>query len=186
MANGERSGNDIPWHKVREDYIQGMQWKDLEDKYNVTRAAISHHRRDGGWHSAKKEREAEVMKKLEKVNKKQTIHNMIKYNEITEEAVDQANRVARNAMIKIARREDGNDQPITHSQVNLMNLLVNVLRNAMEIKRLVNNLPSRVTELPPAEPMQRELAIDDVTPEIADKVNEVLRYLEDKELEKEK
>lgn len=138
MANGKRGGNDIDWDAIRERYFQGATWNQLEEEFNVSRGAIHHHRKEEHWDKRKAERQIEIAKKIRNDHIRSTVKDMKEFNQICEEAVDQAVRITRNEVIREAKTADSG-KPMN---IKIIKDLIEVLREGLDIKRLINNIPS--------------------------------------------
>lgn len=169
--------NDKDWYAIREAYINGATWQELMDTYNISKGAIHKHKTKEHWDDLKRQRQLELAKRIKNNHIKRTVKDIVEFNYTCEDGADQAARITRNAIIRIARDHDNQAMKL---DAKYLKELLGCLRESLDIKRLINNIvPTRHKE----DEIVDEVAVDFAllngdTPEIVDLMNELTRRLE--------
>jgi len=131
------NGKGLNWKLIKQDYCDGATWDELQSKHSVSRGALSDHYNKEQWEDEKIAYQHAIALKAKDKAIDAKVHSMGKFNSLCEEGADQANRLVRNAIIRMAKKVDSGED------LNMKKLtdLLRVQREALDIKRLINDIP---------------------------------------------
>jgi hypothetical protein len=128
----------IDWDAVRQRYNDGKTWDQLATEFSVSHQSIANHVREGDWEKRRAEYNLEIAKRIQNNHVRSTVKDMTAFNKTCEESAEIACNISKHCIgLMHNRLAKNNEEPDPKRLLDL----IKISREALEMKRLINNIP---------------------------------------------